>query len=921
MSRLCYLLLLLSALQVFTAKSQGTTVFHNSERAVVLRATDGRIRGVSRRNDVDFVLGGLFPVHGNDGGGARCGDVFNERGLERLEAMLYSIDRINSDPNLLPNITLGFDIRDTCARENVALDESIDFALVTDASDRTSCNQQLASRLNVGPGNVTNTTILSTSAVIGAALSAVTVPVATLLRLFQLPEVSYSASSARLNNRDTYQYFYRTIPADDLQARAMVDIALHFNWTYVSIVYANDFYGQLGIDEFRRLAGQSGICIDQDRPIDSDFEYDDYQDLASDLLNSSANVAVLFASHQMVEQVLTALKNVSLERGVDRTFLWIASDAWARSRVVSQFSEALSGFFGIVPLTETDAGFHEYFSRLTLDSNLRDPWFTEYFEEFFRCNATSTCNRSQPITDRSGYRQGNFVPLVIDAVYAVTHALNNFLNENCNQPLVWFRNNHTCEGQKRELNGSALLEYIQRVNFTSPTGNMVEFDSNGNVEGRYEILNYQQKMQADGKVMYEFVNAGKWIGAAANRLILNNDTQLQFGLNGNGPLLRPRESQCTLCGPGKVFRDVPGACCGTCDNCLGQSFSNSTSNRECQMCSNKTWGNNPLIGSNSCVALEESYLRYESPWSIALMVIAAGGLSGVVIVAVIMGIFWNTAAIKSSGREQMIFLLVGISLCFLLTFFFVSKPFIVVCIFQRDGVWTCFSIMLGAILVKLIRITRIFLRGHVSTPLKCTGPWWQILFTCFVVLGQLLLALISLSVEPPFARQLIQPNAENSLNFPTILLTCFPTGNAAQIVMMVLSILYVTALLIACNGLAILTIRFPANFNESKYIAFTTFALGLIWLAFIPTFLTTAHDTQTAVISLALNLSALAVLICMFGPRVFIVICLPKLNTLEMKSTLGSSEPALNTVELTRKPSALILSKYILNTQAFTTPI
>ena len=74
----------------------------------------GRIRALMQRNDADFVLGGLFPVHDNDDGGSRCGPVRKERGAERMEAMLYAIDRINSDPTLLPNITFGFDIQDTC---------------------------------------------------------------------------------------------------------------------------------------------------------------------------------------------------------------------------------------------------------------------------------------------------------------------------------------------------------------------------------------------------------------------------------------------------------------------------------------------------------------------------------------------------------------------------------------------------------------------------------------------------------------------------------------------------------------------------------------------------------------------------------------------------------------------------------------
>ena len=90
--------------------------------------------------------------------------------------------------------------------------------------------------------------------------------------------------------------------------------------------------------------------------------------------------------------------------------------------------------------------------------------------------------------------------------------------------------------------------------------------------------------------------------------------------------------------------------------------------------------------------------------------------------------------------------------------------------------------------------------------------------------------------------------------------------------------LYLSALMIASNALAVLTIRFPQNFNESKYVAFSTFSLGLIWIAFIMTYFATDAQFQSAVISLSIQLSALAVLVCLFGPRIFIMIVWPSQN-------------------------------------------
>ena len=94
---------------------------------------------------------------------------------------------------------------------------------------------------------------------------------------------------------------------------------------------------------------------------------------------------------------------------------------------------------------------------------------------------------------------------------------------------------------------------------------------------------------------------------------------------------------------------------------------------------------------------------------------------------------------------------------------------------------------------------------------------------------------------------------------------------------------YFAALTIANNVLAMLTIHFPQNFNESKSVAF---ALGLMWLLIlIPSYFTVAN---TAVNLLTIQLSALAFLLCLFGPRVFTMIVWPKQNV-QMSTAVKSS--------------------------------
>ncbi|XP_053234100.1 metabotropic glutamate receptor 7-like [Podarcis raffonei] len=133
----------------------------------------------SIRLEGDITLGGLFPVHAKGPTGVPCGDIKKENGIHRLEAMLYALDQINSDPELLPNVTLGARILDTCSRDTYALEQSLTFvqALIQkDTSDVRCTNGEPP--VFVKPEKVVG--------VIGASGSSVSIMVANILRLFQV---------------------------------------------------------------------------------------------------------------------------------------------------------------------------------------------------------------------------------------------------------------------------------------------------------------------------------------------------------------------------------------------------------------------------------------------------------------------------------------------------------------------------------------------------------------------------------------------------------------------------------------------------------------------------------------------------------------------------------------------------------------
>ncbi|XP_072845564.2 metabotropic glutamate receptor 7 isoform X4 [Pogona vitticeps] len=449
----------------------------------------------SIRLEGDITLGGLFPVHAKGpsgasggGGGAPCGDIKKEHGIHRLEAMLYALDQINSDPELLPNVTLGARILDTCSRDTYALEQSLTFvqALIQKDTSDVRCTNGEAP-VFVKPEKVVG--------VIGASGSSVSIMVANILRLFQIPQISYASTAPELSDDRRYDFFSRVVPPDSFQAQAMVDIVRALGWNYVSTLASEGSYGEKGVESFIQLSRESGdLCIAQSLKIpqnreDKTFEFDKIIKLLQD--TPGARAIIVFAHDEDIKQILAAAKRTDQVGH----FLWVASDTWGSkmSPVIHQ-EDVAEGAITILPKRATIEGFDTYFTSRTLENNRRNVWFAEYWEENFNCKLTISgskkedtdrkCTGQERIGKDSHYEQEGRVQFVIDAVYAMAHALHQMNKDLCNDY------SGVCP-EMEHAGGKKLLKYIRSINFNGSAGTPVMFNKNGDAPGRYDIFQYQ----------------------------------------------------------------------------------------------------------------------------------------------------------------------------------------------------------------------------------------------------------------------------------------------------------------------------------------------------------------------------------------------------------------------------------------------
>jgi metabotropic glutamate receptor 2/3 len=841
-------------------------------------------------NDDIIVIGGLFLVH--DGKNSKCDHIRIDY-IQRMEAMVLAIHKINGDDSLLPGVTLAYEIRDTCGNTNFALEQTLHF---------------------VTEGRVQNGKRGSVSGVIGPAFSFISTSVASLLRLFQIPQISFGATADTLSDKSRFDYFLRTVPPDSLQATAIADIIIHFNWTYVIVIFSDDVYGRGGItslkNELELKNSSANVCIAATLAISDSTDYDQIVETIDQEWVANSSVIVMYAHLVHAECLLEA---ASQKAKIDKDFAkrnitWIGSDSWGGARFL-KYSDLLSGDLHTTVQVPPNKEFEDHFLSLHPSNNSANPWFDEYWEEMFNCSLgvrrinVEECDlENQVLSQSKSYSHVTHVSLTTDAVYAFAHAIHKMQQDLCpgGRGLcteILDQSNFLKGGA---INGELLLKYLYKVSFHGASADTIEFDENGDVKGSYRITNLQK--DTNGYLAYTPV--GRWDGAGGAEqsipLKFNKDIQWKHSLNGSDVPI----SICSQpCREGEYQQHAANQpeCCWTCKPCEGtRQVSDGLECRKCDL------GYRPNENRSRCVFIQPSFLRWSDPLAVILIMLAILGIAATTFVSVVFVVFNKEHIIKASSRELSAVLLCGIMLCYLLPFLYIAKPSPVLCAIRRLGVGFCFAVCFSSLLVKTNRIHRIFNRKSKSIQAPpLISPQSQLFFTAILVAIQMVIAIVWLIVEQPCTIF-----AYNDFN------TDLLCGENPYIGFSV-TLAYNLLLLIVTTYFAFRTRRVPQNFNEAKFINITVYSLCILWLAFIPMYFVSASvlrtSFQTASLIIAIILTATICLCCLLAPKIYFLF-----STKQQKhsdQSHGSNSMNMDTFGSNRK---LNTTAYVLRDQVIT---
>ncbi|XP_066566346.1 extracellular calcium-sensing receptor-like [Amia ocellicauda] len=824
----------------------------------------------------DIVFGGVFETHITAINPElsftakpvklRCGS-FYFAAFQWAQTMVFAIEEINRDPVLLPNITLGYRLYDNCVNLAVAF--------------------RAATALISGVGNTfidyNCTGTPPVLGIVGDPGSTHSIAISRMLGLFQMPLVSYYATCSCLSNRKEFPSFFRTIPSDNFQVKAMIKIIKHYGWTWVGTIASSDDYGQYAVKTFIEEVNKFG-CIAFSETLSSVSTKTQLLKIVQTIKQSTAKVIVVFSSEAYF---IPLAKEISQQDIRDRQ--WIASEAWTTSTVIlsAETFRSFGGTIGIAIRRGEIPGLKEFLLQVRTDLDSNNNLINQFWEEMFNCKfqlktissntsellKSKICTGSEDIkstqtayTDVSELRASYNV---YKAVYALAHSLHDLMF--CESGKGPFENNSCAD--ITHVQPWQLLHYLKRVNFTTQYGDRVSFDENGDALAIYDVMNWQRA--DDGSVKIETIGLFDESAPAGQELTLQED-KIFWNFASNIP---PRSVCSESCLPGtrKAARKGEPLCCFDCVPCAEGEISNHTDSTECFKCPPDFWSNPRRY---KCVLKDIEFLSYEEPLGISLTSVSLFGSCVSAAVLAVFIYYRNTPVVKANNSELSFLLLLSLILCFLCSLLFIGQPLHLTCMLRHVVFGISFVLCISCILVKTIVVIMAF---KATLPDNNVMKWFgaaQQRGTVFVfTVIQAVICIIWLTVAPPL------PFKNTKYQNSKMIFEC----NVGSITGFSCLLGYIGLLASVCFLLAFLARNLPDNFNEAKFITFSMLIFCAVWIAFIPAYVSSPGKYSDAVEIFAILASSFGLLIAIFVPKCYIILLHPEKNT--KKALLGRPVP------------------------------
>ncbi|XP_055862816.1 uncharacterized protein LOC106050493 [Biomphalaria glabrata] len=429
-----------------------------------------------------FYIIGLFDIHKRGSSPFTCGAINDKHGLQLLEAFHFALEYVNNKTGIFRGKLNGAQIG------GIGLDMCQSPARAADLVSNIH-----SERLKLKKDGKT-VSVRDIDAYVATMDTDSSTRVADILTQLAVPQISYGATGMDLLDRYKYNYFLRSVPADDKQSRAIVSYLKKFRYNNIQVITSFDEIGEPGEKEFKRLSYVNKICITKEYLVGEggNVAADSPGVISTIKSKKDAQVVILW-----MKNPLPLLEAASADSEVSRTYLFIATDKWGADVDYLNNPKLYQLLFyrNLVILDVETADIPDYDKYLEKKnpSNYKfNPWFQDYFEMIQNCYWDSPsgtrqrmCDLSSSIPRASSYVQDSYVLYVINAVFSVALGIHNALEAVCGQNYASVCTKFYYSGERRQK----IMEGLLKVNFTDDTHQPFFYTSDGQSDRGFHIYN------------------------------------------------------------------------------------------------------------------------------------------------------------------------------------------------------------------------------------------------------------------------------------------------------------------------------------------------------------------------------------------------------------------------------------------------
>ena len=774
-----------------------------------------------------FTITGMFPTK------VILKTRYNRSGFVWMEVARYAVAQVNKMLRLLKNVSvsLEFIFYDTCNDLQITTAEALQILLQsTDKNVKENCCYQKEENI-IG--------------FVGPASSSTSDHLMKLLSYKPMPVISYSATSTRFDDKTIYPLFMRTIPPDNLQAKMILDIVLHFRWMYVSIIANDNEYGRMGMQELEKLFVKHDICTAVVRTFTYPYLESEMENIVKDLKKDElSRVIILWASGVRTQKFLLMSSKYKL---YNKT--WIVTESVGTNpAIVNYDTSVVQGLLSVVPYAGVYTSFEQKFWKMSYrDHANQNIWLKNVFQNALKLkgsaldNATIGAYRNKMPMNKNGY--------IRNAIFAYGTALKYYITDNtvCTGNICHVRSipNSTYFFQK----------YLQKVIFSGLDGEIVSFDKLGNINSAtFDLYSLQGEQNP-----LTWMKIGSW-NKTENLKVINS----AFKWAGN-TIAVPKSRCSETCTPGyyAIFHNSK-KCCWKCIPCNERYIKPALGNQKCKICPNHDI---PNLNKTKCISIEHIYISYNDENSIYIYVFVIAGVSASAIFIFIFVRYRKTPVVLSSQ--------VHISLLQLISFFllnasmvlFLAKPSKTLCTIRGCLYGFLLTLAISVTLVKTQRLLQVFRAKHrLSHINKLQTVSKEVGFMLFLLVIEAAL-LVGVYLIKPF--DVVEENFTKYMKYV----------NCNTKSLYYIQILYAVILALFCGVQAFRGRKLPQNYNETRFIAVAMFAAIVVLVISIPLYESSARDSRAVIVTTITISTNCLIMIIMYGYKIWIILARPAQNS------------------------------------------